>query len=159
MKKVHSIIPALILVFALGACQDMNNKGGKELLGTLGGAALGGYLGSKVGGGTGQMAATAGGALLGALLGGNIGRSLDEVDKMKAQSAHSQAQAAPIGETIAWNNPDSGHSGTVTPTRDGYADNEDYCREFQQTITVSGETQQAYGTACRQPDGSWRIVK
>ena len=159
MKKVHSIIPALILVFALGACQDMNNKGGKELLGTLGGAALGGYLGSKVGDGTGQLAATAGGALLGGLMGGNIGRSLDEVDKMKAQRAHSQAQAAPIGETIAWNNPDSGHSGTVTPTRDGYADNGDYCREFQQTITVSGETQQAYGTACRQPDGSWRIVK
>jgi len=159
MKKAHSIIPTLILVFALGACQDFNNKGGKELLGTLGGAALGGYLGSKVGDGTGQLAATAGGALLGGLMGGNIGRSLDEVDKMKAQRAHSQAQTAPIGDAIAWNNPDSGNSGTVTPTRDGYADNGNYCREFQQTITVSGETQQAYGTACRQPDGSWRIVK
>ena len=27
MKKAHSIIPTLILVFALGACQDFNNKG------------------------------------------------------------------------------------------------------------------------------------
>lgn len=158
IKKAHSIIPAVILVFTLGACQGLNDKGGKELLGALGGAALGGYLGSKVGSGTGQLAATAGGALLGALVGGNIGRSLDDVDRMKAQHAHSQAQSAPIGETIAWNNPDSGHSGTVTPTRDGYASNGDYCREFQQTITVNEKTQQAYGTACRQPDGSWRIV-
>ena len=130
----------------------------KEFLGTLGGAALGGYLGSKVGSGTGQLAATAGGALLGALVGGNIGHSLDEVDKMKAAQAHTQAQSAPIGETIAWNNPDTGHSGTVTAKRDGYDTNGDYCREFQQTITVGGKTEQAYGTACRQPDGSWRII-
>ena len=33
-----------------------------------------------------------------------------------------------------------------------------YCREYQQTITVGGKTEQGYGRACRQPDGSWRIV-
>ena len=33
-----------------------------------------------------------------------------------------------------------------------------YCREFQQTVTVGGRTEEAYGTACRQPDGSWKIV-
>lgn len=33
------------------------------------------------------------------------------------------------------------------------------CREFQQTISVSGDTQQAHGSACRQPDGSWQIVQ
>ena len=158
MKKTYSIIPAVIVVFTLGACQEFNDKGSKEFLGTLGGAALGGYLGSKVGSGTGQLTATAGGALLGALVGGNIGRSLDEVDKMKAAQAHTQAQSAPIGETIAWNNPDTGHSGTVTAKRDGYDTNGDYCREFQQTITVGGKTEQAYGIACRQPDGSWRII-
>ena len=32
------------------------------------------------------------------------------------------------------------------------------CREFQQTITVGGRTETAYGTACRQPDGDWKIV-
>ena len=26
-----------------------------------------------------------------------------------------------------------------------------------QTITVGGEVQQGYGTACRQPDGTWKI--
>ena len=30
--------------------------------------------------------------------------------------------------------------------------------QFQQTVTVAGETQRAFGKACRQPDGSWRIT-
>lgn len=33
-----------------------------------------------------------------------------------------------------------------------------YCREYQATITVGGQQQQSFGTACLQPDGSWRIV-
>jgi hypothetical protein len=32
------------------------------------------------------------------------------------------------------------------------------CREFQQTITVGGKPQAAYGTTCQQPDGSWKVV-
>ena len=32
------------------------------------------------------------------------------------------------------------------------------CREYQSTIQVNGQPQQSYGTACLQPDGSWRIV-
>jgi surface antigen len=25
-------------------------------------------------------------------------------------------------------------------------------------VTIVGKTERAYGTACRQPDGSWKIV-
>ncbi|HXQ49893.1 MAG TPA: hypothetical protein VN802_02260 [Stellaceae bacterium] len=32
------------------------------------------------------------------------------------------------------------------------------CREFQQTITVGGQPQEAHGTTCQQPDGSWKVV-
>jgi len=32
------------------------------------------------------------------------------------------------------------------------------CREFQNTVTVGGTQQQAHGTTCQQPDGSWQIV-
>ena len=32
------------------------------------------------------------------------------------------------------------------------------CREFQTTITIDGREQPGYGTACRQSDGSWKIV-
>lgn len=33
-----------------------------------------------------------------------------------------------------------------------------YCREFTQVINVGGYLQNAYGTACLQPDGSWEVV-
>jgi surface antigen len=42
--------------------------------------------------------------------------------------------------------------------REGTSESGKYCREFQQTVTIGGKTEQAYGTACRQPDGSWQIV-
>ena len=32
-----------------------------------------------------------------------------------------------------------------------------YCREYQHTVTIDGKQEKAYGTACRQPDGSWKI--
>jgi hypothetical protein len=30
------------------------------------------------------------------------------------------------------------------------------CREYQRTVTIDGKTETAYGTACRQPDGTWK---
>ena len=33
------------------------------------------------------------------------------------------------------------------------------CRPYQSTIQVNGQPQQSYGTACLQPDGTWRIVQ
>lgn len=33
-----------------------------------------------------------------------------------------------------------------------------YCREYTTTAYVNGRPVETYGTACRQPDGSWRIV-
>ena len=48
--------------------------------------------------------------------------------------------------------------GTYTPTNTYQTTTGQYCREFQQTITVGGQTEDAYGTACRQEDGTWQIV-
>lgn len=154
--KLKTVTAAVVIVLFTAACQ---NAGPKESVGTLGGAALGGLLGSQFGKGSGKLAATGAGVFLGALIGNQIGRGLDDVDRMKMDQANHRAQSAPIGESIAWNNPNSGNTGTVTPVRDGTSSSGEYCREFQQTITVGGSTEQAYGTACRQPDGSWRIVQ
>ena len=35
---------------------------------------------------------------------------------------------------------------------------EPYCREYTREIVIDGVTQTAYGTACMQADGSWRLV-
>jgi surface antigen len=82
---------------------------------------------------------------------------MDDVDKQKAKQAYTQATTAPVGQQITWNNPDSGNSGTVVPTREGMAENGNYCREFQQKVMIGGKEESAYGVACRQPDGSWQI--
>ncbi len=154
--KLKFVTAAVVSVLFTAACQQ---AGPKESVGTVGGAALGGLLGSQFGSGTGQLAATGAGVFLGALIGNQIGKGLDDVDRIKADQANYRAKSAPVGETIAWNNPDTGNSGTVTPVRDGTSSSGEYCREFQQTVTVGGQTEQAYGTACREPDGSWRIVQ
>lgn len=157
MKK-FGLMMALVAMVSLSACQNMQGKGDKEILGGASGAVIGGLLGSQVGGGSGRLWATGAGVLLGALAGSEIGASLDKADRMYAGEAAQQAQAAPIGETISWNNPDSGNYGSVTPVRDGQSTSGRYCREYQQTIVVGGKEQSAYGTACQQPDGSWEII-
>ncbi len=159
MKKV-TMMMMVVSIFALGACDTttMQDKGTKEVVGTGAGALIGGILGSKVGGGSGQLWATGAGALLGAYLGNEIGKSLDAADKQQMSAAVYQAQSAPIGEPISWNNPESGNSGEVVAVKDGYTASGRYCREFQQTVHIGGRDETAYGTACQQPDGSWEIV-
>lgn len=40
----------------------------------------------------------------------------------------------------------------------GQASAGDYCREYTRTVYIGARAQEAYGTACLQPDGSWMIV-
>ncbi len=157
MKKLV-ISMMVVSTLALSSCQTLQGQGNKQLLGTGGGAILGGLAGSRLGSGSGQLWATGAGALIGALVGSEIGRSLDNADRQQLSNATYQAQSAPIGEPISWNNPESGNSGTVVATREGQSASGKYCREYQQTIYVGGQEETAYGTACQQPDGSWEIV-
>lgn len=155
MRLKSLAIVALLALFTAG-CAD--SPGPKQTVGTVGGAVLGGLLGSQVGGGSGRLWATGAGAVLGALAGSEIGKSLDRADQMyMSQTTQASLEHTKSGTTSTWNNPDTGHSGTVTPTDTYKQDDGSYCREFQQTVTVGGEMQEAYGTACRQPDGSWKI--
>ncbi|MDD3288344.1 MAG: RT0821/Lpp0805 family surface protein [Alphaproteobacteria bacterium] len=153
-----SLVASLAFAMLLSACQA-SNMGNKEAIGTLGGAAAGGLLGSQIGKGSGNLVATGAGVLLGGWLGNEIGASLDKADRSELSRAESRAYTAPLGQQITWNNPQSGNSGSVVPVRDGYANDGAYCREFQQNITVGGKQQQGYGKACQQPDGSWKIVQ
>ena len=148
-----ALVSAVLLTFVLSACAD---AGPKTAIGAMGGAAAGGLIGAAAGGGTEGII---GGVLLGGLLGGAVGNALDQRDREYAnRTYHQSLETSQTGTTSTWQNPDSGHSGTITPTRTYEASNGQYCREFQQTVTVGGETEQAYGTACRQPDGSWRVA-
>lgn len=156
LRKI-ALSSLLVAGIALSGCTNMD-AGNKELAGTGLGALLGGVAGSQFGNGKGQLWMTGAGVLLGALAGSEIGRSLDKADIAYMNQAQNQAYTAPLGQSIAWNNPESGNRGTYTPVRDGRSSAGSYCREYQQTIYVGGQQQTATGTACQQADGTWKIV-
>lgn len=155
--KILSIVAAGLILFSTVACSQ--RTGPKETGGALIGAGLGGLAGSQIGSGTGQLAAVGLGVLLGGLLGSEVGRSLDKADQAYAARTTQKAlEHNPTGERSQWRNPDSGHSGAVTPVRTYERNDGQPCREFQQVVTIGGKSEQAYGTACRQADGTWKIV-
>jgi surface antigen len=144
----------LAALIALSGCQS---AGPRSELGGMGGAAAGGLIAASANADTPGIIA---GVLLGGLIGSAIGNELDRRDRDEAQhAAYSALESSRAGAAVAWNNPDSGHYGSVTPTRTYQRRDGQYCREYQQMINVGGQVQEAYGTACRQPDGSWRIVQ
>lgn len=150
---------AIVLAASLTLAACVTNGGQKQTAGTLIGAGLGGLAGSQIGGGTGKLVAVGAGVLLGGLLGSEAGKSLDKADRLYAErTAQSTLETAPAGTTSTWSNPDSGHSGTITPVKTYETAQGQYCREYQQTVTIGGKTEEAYGTACRQPDGSWKVI-
>ena len=154
--NVMVLTVVVLAILTLGGCANM---GQKEGLGTAVGAVAGGLLGNQIGSGRGQTAATVAGIFIGGMLGRDVGASLDQLDRqMMTQTSYTALEKLPSGVSSSWHNPDSGHSGTVTPTKT-YKSNNSYCREFQTTVQVGQQVQNAYGTACRQPDGSWKIIQ
>ena len=99
------------------------------------------------------------GTLIGAGIGNAIGRNMDKVDRMEMERAQYQAfEYTPSGTSTKWYNPDTGNSGWVKPAPAYKDESGQYCREYQQKVTINGQEQQAYGRACRKPDGSWEII-
>ncbi|MGE0743941.1 MAG: RT0821/Lpp0805 family surface protein [Rhodospirillales bacterium] len=146
----------LAVGLALAGCEGTGPKQGG---GTVVGAGLGALAGSQIGSGTGQLAAVAIGTLAGAFLGGEVGKSLDRADRAAmAQTTSYALESGRTGQVSTWQNPDTGHMGTVTPTRTYAAASGMPCREYTQTVNIGGQRETAYGRACRQPDGSWQIV-
>ncbi len=137
---------------AQGTCQ--RSLVSNDLIGAAIGAAIGGLLGSKVGKGSGKLAATAVGVLAGALVGSSIAKSMDQGDNECVRRA---LESASDKKQVAWRNPDTGANYRIQPTKT-FQKAGRYCREYTTTAVIAGRTQQTYGTACRQPDGSWELV-
>lgn len=84
---------------------------------------------------------------------------LDNIDE-QAQREHETAQikdsTASVGEKIHCKSDST--TGYVVTTKEGRSDTGLTCHEFQQSITVGGQTENAYGTACLQADGAWKVI-
>jgi surface antigen len=46
----------------------------------------------------------------------------------------------------------------AAPYRAPVAFDRSYCRAFTSRVTIDAREVVTYGTACRQPDGTWRVV-
>jgi surface antigen len=158
-QTVGAALAAIVLV---AGCESTG--GTKETVGTLVGAGTGALIGSQIGGGSGKLAAVAIGTLAGAYLGKELGKSLYRADQMAMERTTQNAlETNPSGNTSTWRNPDSGHSGNVTPTGTVYNSTGEPCRSFDSSIYVNGRYEMVSGLACRriQPDGTakWVVVQ
>ncbi len=151
MKKIVTSIVVAAVSISLVGCDNMN----KQDIGTVSGGVIGGLVGSQFGKGGGQLLGVGVGALAGALIGGAIGKDMDNNDKMRMNQALESNQ---VGQPAYWQNPSTGANYTVTPTQNVTVDGNQYCREYRTNAVIAGKKQQMYGTACRQPDGTWKMV-
>ncbi len=157
LRRISRIGIVVIVAVALAGCagvQQSARENPKTARGAIGGAVLGGVIGGIAGGG--KYAAI--GAIAGALIGGAIGKQMDERDKRLARETAQRAfESGRSGQVSTWETPDSGNSGTITPTRTYQLATGQYCRQYEQTVRIGGEEHEAYGTACRRSDGTWAI--
>ena len=142
---------ALCSAVALAGC---TNYGRQEQSGMVIGGALGGLLGSQVSGkhDDWRTAAIIAGTMAGVAIGGSIGRTMDEVDRMKTAQT---LEAVRTGVPSTWRNPDTGNQYSVTPTRTNMT-SAGPCRDYTINALIEGRQETVHGTACRQPNGSWR---
>lgn len=147
-----AIVSTLLLVALATGCATP--QGPKEETGMVIGGIVGAILGNQIGSGDGRRVATALGAIAGGAIGSSVGRSMDDVDRMKMAAT---LETTRTGVASTWRNPDTGHEYRMEPTRT-YESQQGPCREYVLDAEIGGRTEEVYGTACRQSDGSWRIV-
>ena len=155
-KRLLIIYGAISLIICIAASARADDG---TILGTGIGAAVGGLLGSQIGHGSGQIAAATAGVLLGGVIGNNIGHSIDSETSSAGQnySSYNNSPAAPM----AYNSYRPNYVAPPAPPPPTYVDADEgtYCREYSQEIRIAGRIQESYGTACLQPDGTWRVVQ
>lgn len=160
MKASPSFIALATCALMAAGCSSTNGSSGisNDTGGTVLGAVGGGLLGSQVGKGKGKWVGAAVGAMAGGLAGHVIGQRLDERDRLLAGKAeHDAFENGRAGKPVAWRNPNNGRSGEVTPEAP-YRQGSGYCRQYTHKIFIDGKSEAMRGTACRNPDGTWRNV-
>lgn len=73
------------------------------------------------------------------------------------QTLKASLESDTSGTRRPWTNPDTGHSGEVTPIRTFKSLDGRFCREFAERATTYGTVSEAGGIACREPDSGWKV--
>ena len=160
------IVTLTTLSILLSGCQTTDNSQqsssneGAKIIGTLIGAGLGALLGSKFGGGKGQLAAVAIGALVGGYLAKTIFEKLNQQDKQTHLERREVAlREVPDGKVLHWDNPDNLTSGQIQPNSSYKNQQGVTCRDITEKITVHGEEQTIRSTHCvDETDNQYKVV-
>jgi len=156
VKHMTRLILFVFCLQLLSACAD-DGTIRKRDVGMVVGGAGGAVAGQAIGGNdpTARVLGTITGVIIGAAVGGYLGSLWDDYDRKQASYALENGRD---NKPVAWRNPNTNSENTVTPVRTYYEPSGTPCREFTQTIYIDGKKEVGRGTACRQPDGTWRIT-
>lgn len=161
-SRIRPILAAVAIApLLLSGCANTGNPRedsirNEEMAGQVIGGIIGGVVGRQFGDGRGRTAMTVLGATAGAMIGGNIARNR-AVSRWEQEAAYRAFEHTPSGQAVEWRDPDSRDYGSYTPQRTYRSAQGSYCREYSQRVVIDGREEQAYGTACRQPDGTWQV--
>ncbi|NLC36767.1 MAG: SH3 domain-containing protein [Alcaligenaceae bacterium] len=125
MKSKKVVATLIIASVGMTGCATTGDWGSKQTAGTLLGTIGGALIGGQIGGGSGRTVAIIAGALAGGALGNWIGSNLDKKDQEAL--ALSTQQALESGRTVAWASDHSGATATITPVSS---------KQVSQTATV-----------------------
>ena len=155
MKKYQKFLAIGLISMSLLGCANMTREESGNVIGALIGGALAYELGKDS---SNKEIWVATGIIGGAIAGGHYAVLTEPSQRMNATNMHTTLESIPDNAQTKWINPNTNESGTMTVVRTNN-NNGTPCREFTQTIYVGGKAVQGYGTACRQADGSWKIIQ
>jgi surface antigen len=83
-------------------------------------------------------------------------QSLADSDvQLASRTMHSTLERAPDGTTRSWANEQTGHRGSLTPTRTFVSDSGSFCREYREELVVGEQSGSFYHAACRDENARW----
>jgi len=87
-----------------------------------------------------------------------LSRALDNEDWRRAKAALSTAlDPQGNGETVNWDNPETGAKGSFVAVAHAYPSEDGICRAFISNIGAKEATESLQGTACRDKLGEWSL--
>lgn len=150
------VLSALALSGCAQTMDRVQTMNWMEIAGTLGGAAVGGYVGAQFGGGLGQTVFTTAGVLMGGSAGYVGARMMSQRDHALHEETTKKALAsANPGTPYHWNNPESGRSGMIRTGTAYRRPDGVQCREYRTSVVFDDGVASGNGAACQQADGQW----
>lgn len=87
-----------------------------------------------------------------------LSRALDSEDWRRAKAALSTAlDPQGNGETVNWDNPQTGAKGSFVAVAQAYPSDDGICRAFISNISTKDAPESLQGTACRDKLGDWNL--